>query len=38
MNYAYFGRLADRMGLHHLAEADLRSFLQRVVEGLVATN
>lgn len=33
----YFGRLADRMGLHHLAEAGVRSFLRRVAERLDET-
>jgi hypothetical protein len=30
----YFGRLADRMGLHHLVEAGVRTFLRRFAEGL----
>lgn len=30
----YFGRLADRMGLHHLVEAGVRTFLHRFAEGL----
>jgi hypothetical protein len=33
----YFGRRADRMGLHHLAEASLRAFLGRVAERLAGT-
>lgn len=30
-----FGRLVDRMGLHHVAEAGIRSFLHRVADVLV---
>ena len=30
----YFGRLADRMGLHHLVEAGVRGFLRRFADGV----
>ncbi len=33
----YFGRLADRMGLHHLVEGRARVFLRRIAEGLAGT-
>ncbi len=33
----YFGRLADRMGLHHLVEAGVRTFLRRFAEGLAGS-
>jgi hypothetical protein len=32
------GRVIDRIALHHLAEACVRSFLHRVADGLAGVN